>query len=57
MKYPNKIWVIFDLSNGDELSRRYIWYFETREKAINHIKWQKEQKYSAKLSRPIKYIK
>lgn len=54
---PDKpIWLLFDLSNGDNQTKRYVWWFDTRDKALNHRKWQRKQKYSACLSMPIRYI-
>ena len=57
MNYPNKIWVVFDLSNGDELTKQYAWYFKTRERARKHIRWVKHIKYAARLSGPMLYNK
>lgn len=54
--YPkNKfIYVLFDLSNGDVLTRRYLWWFDTRKQAMEHRKEQKKMKYGADLSMPVK---
>jgi hypothetical protein len=52
----NACWLVFDLSNGDPLSRRYVWWFETLKAARDHIAWQKKQKFSADLSPPMKFI-
>jgi hypothetical protein len=49
------IWLVFDLNNGDS-SKRYCWWFNTREEARRHIRWQRKQKYSAKLSSPVKCL-
>ena len=54
---PIKCWLVFDLSNGDQLSHRYVWWFDTRKAARDHIAWQKKQKHAAELSQPIKYIR
>ena len=51
-----EIWVLFDLSNGDAMSKRYLWWFDTREEAMAHRKWQKRQRYAAVLSLPTKWV-
>lgn len=52
---PTEIWLVFDLSNGDELSHRYVWWFETRAAAREHIAWQRAQSHAARLSQPSKW--
>lgn len=52
---PFKLWLVFDLDNGDESKGHYAWWFETRQKARDHIKFQKKQKFAARLSQPICY--
>lgn len=49
-------WLVFDLDNGNPGSRQYVWWFETRQAAREHIAWQKAQEYSAELSRPMKFL-
>jgi hypothetical protein len=50
------VWIVFDLDNGHPLSHRYCWCFETRKLARDHIKWQRKQKYAARLSPPMRYV-
>ena len=50
------VWIVFDLDNGNPLSHRYCWCFETRTLAREHIAWQRQQRHSARLSPPIKYV-
>ena len=49
------VWILFDVDNGHEPSKHYCWWFNTRQGAINHKKWQRKQKYSAGLVGPVKY--
>lgn len=51
------VWIVFDLDNGNPLSHRYCWCFETRTLAREHIAWQRQQRHSARLSPPIKYVR
>lgn len=50
------VWVLFDVDNGHEPVKHYCWWFNTRQQARNHKKWQLKQKYSAKLIGPRKAI-
>lgn len=65
IKYPNSsmeeylpeqkdIWLVFDMSNGDKPSKRYVWWFDSIKQARKHIKHQRQMKYAATLSSPIK---
>lgn len=49
-----KFWVLIDLSNGDENSRRYLWWFASKKKAKEHRKHQMSVYGNATLSKPIK---
>ena len=49
-----KFWVLIDLSNGHEASRRYLWWFEKKSQAKAHRKHQLAMEHSADLSKPIK---
>jgi hypothetical protein len=49
------VWLVFDMSNGDKLSKRYVWWFDTKKQANEHIKWQRKQKWCATLSAPHKF--
>jgi hypothetical protein len=48
----NVFYVVFDMSNGHSTSHRYIWWFDTKKDAFNHIKEYKSKKYAAELSEP-----
>ncbi len=50
------LWLVFDMSNGCERTHRYCWWFPTREAAREHIRWQKTQRFAARLSQPTKVI-
>jgi hypothetical protein len=53
---PGNMWVLFDMDNGDPSSRRYLWWFETREKARAHKKRQNSRwPSSARLAGPFRY--
>lgn len=54
-KYPKECWLVFDISNGDELSKRYVWWFDTKQQADNYIEEQRERDFAAELNGPIKY--
>ena len=49
-----KFWILIDLSNGDENSRQYLWWFESKKKAKEHRKHQMTLPNNAELSKPIK---
>ena len=49
-----KIWILFDVDNGHEPSKHYCWWFNTRQNARDHKKWQRlTQKYPATLVGPV----
>lgn len=50
-------WLVFDLNNGDADKGYYVWWFPSRKKARQHIAWQKQQRNSAELSTPIKFVR
>ena len=50
------IWLVFDLDNGHGPTKRYVWWFDTRKEAREHIKFQSKNKFAAKLSRPKKFL-
>jgi len=52
---PEEMWVLFDMVNGDSMSRRYIWWFRTRAMAREHMKHQRGMPNAASLSGPFKY--
>jgi hypothetical protein len=52
---PGNIWVLFDLDNGDELSKRYVWWFPSRARAVLFKREHKKQRYATRLSRPFLY--
>lgn len=47
-------WVLFDTSNGDEISHRYLWWFNTRREATVHRRNQHAKTGTARLSRPVR---
>lgn len=49
------VWLVFDMSNGDRGSKRYVWWFDTKKQAKDHIDWQRKQKWNAELSEPHKF--
>ena len=54
--FPKRpIWLVFDLSNGHAPVVRYVWWFDTRKDAREHIAWQKSRKHYAELSEPVKF--
>jgi hypothetical protein len=46
-------WIVFDMANGDSGSKRYVWWFDTRKAAREHINHQRDT-YGAELSAPHK---
>ena len=56
MIYPDRLYMVFDLDNGDMLSKRYVWYFSSKAKALKHIRAQRAQLNSARLSDPVLYV-
>ena len=66
MKYkpPTQIWILIDRDNGDcgamdpeDRTGRYnyLWWFFSKEDALQHMEWQKEQKFAARLEGPFLY--
>lgn len=51
----NDIWILFDLSNGDTGSKRYLWWFSTRKDALKYRRFHNKSKYSAALSMPRRF--
>lgn len=49
----NKIWIMFDLSNGHKGGRTYFWVFPTKKQALEHKRKQHKMKLHAKLSIPL----
>lgn len=49
------LWLLFDLSNTNAGSHGYVWWFETREEARKHRKWQMSNSDFAPLSAPVQY--
>lgn len=45
-------WVVFDESNGDSQTKRYLWWFDTKKAALAHIKHVSNLKHGALLSNP-----
>lgn len=51
-----EVWLVFDLSNGDSTSRRYVWWFDSRKEARRFISHHKTLKYASTLSTPLKFV-
>ena len=49
-----KFWVLVDLSNSHNDSRRYLWWFSSKKAAKEHRKAQLALPTNATLSKPIK---
>ena len=47
-------WCLFDTSNGDSLSRRYVWWFDTRKAAMEHKRHQEAMRHGASLSKVVR---
>jgi len=55
-KPPKNLWFCFDISNGDIGVKNYVWWFETRKKALAKIaKHKSNPDVYAKLVGPFKY--
>ena len=50
----NRIWILFDLSNGHAGGKTYFWVFGTKAEALEHRKKQHKKKKNARLSYPVK---
>ena len=48
------VWLLFDLSNGHELTKRYVWWFDTKRQAREFKREQLKRKHRATLSAPMK---
>ena len=55
--FPNRpIWLVFDTSNGHAAGRRYVWWFDSRDDAREHMRQQRERARSAGLAGPVKFV-
>ena len=55
--FPRRpIWLVFDLCNGHAPGKRYVWWFDTRKDARDHIAWQRRDKRHAELAGPVKFV-
>lgn len=50
-----KVWLLFDLSNGHRITRRYVWWFDTKKEAKDFRKEHVKQVLSSELSKPVPY--
>lgn len=50
-------WMLFDTTNGDKLSKRYCWWFDSRKQAREHKAFQKSLPYGAPLIGPFKFYR
>lgn len=48
-------WLVFDLSNGHRGAHRYVWWFDTKRDALEHIRDQRLHRWAADLSDPVRY--
>ena len=55
MPKGREVWLLFDQANGDEGSRRYVWWFDTKGAALAHRRHQHRHPSNAKLSMPIRF--
>lgn len=53
---PNKktVWLLFDLDNGHEGSKRYVWWFDTKRQAADFKREHRKKPFAASLSVPVK---
>lgn len=51
------VWLLFDTANGDEKTRRYLWWFDSRQKAREFKKEHEKYANHYKLHGPVKYYK
>lgn len=51
-RLPHQVWILLDTANGDGVSRGYVWWFRTRQDAIEHRKWQNSNPNNARLVGP-----
>ena len=51
-----RVWLLFDLENGNPRSVRYCWCFETRRLAREYRKHVHSMRKNVRLSPPIKYV-
>ena len=51
----DEIWILIDEDNGDASSKRYLWWFESRQKAREHKKWQNANPKNARVTGPFRY--
>ncbi len=53
------MWVLFDLSNGDAISKRYLWWFLTKKRAEEFLAEHRAQDLRSKdlamLAGPFKF--
>ena len=49
--YP--IWLVFDLGNGHAPTKRYVWWFDSKKDAREHVKFYRQNPDNVKLSEPI----
>lgn len=52
---PHTLWILIDRDNGHEGSRRYLWWFETRQQAIDHRKTQNANPRNARVIGPYRF--
>lgn len=55
-KYPTKMWVLFDISNGHYPHKNYMWWFTSRKKAQEHKREQNSNPGMAALIGPIAFV-
>jgi len=50
-----EVWLVFDLSNGDPASRRYVWWFDSLSAARRFKRDHNKRQYASVLSKPFRY--
>jgi hypothetical protein len=56
MPKKKHVWLLFDLNNGHEGSKRYVWWFDTKKQASDFKREHKTKPNAATLSAPTKAI-
>ena len=52
-----EVWLVFDLSNGDSETQRYVWWFDTEAQAVAWLAEARARPLSATFSEPVRYAR